>query len=225
MSLKLIKWAFYLLLLTFSFLFLYHNNNAVILDVYEYKIYTSTGILLFVLLAVWVVLLRIFILYNLVKFKIRLHLAKKEYDKKFESPHVQMENALEKGFSRSFVRLLYNNADLKSYKLYESFAKSLSPQKKLKIATRLYKKHPDNSVAGLMYAQELCLNQRYEEARKIVSDFVENRSIITQSPEVLYLLSKLGVEIESKSTGNLDFAQRYLDNIETYTKSHPKTHP
>lgn len=211
---KFYKIAFRLLLLGSLIAILSKNSHSVILNFYTHKVYTTTTIVILAALFLIYLFIKIAVFYNIFKFKLSYFISNKS--KTEGSAYLHMKNAAKKNVPSLFIKSFYNNVNHASYKLFNSVKPKLSSSKYHAICKRIYKKNKDNSVAGLVYCESLIAQKKYNDAKIILVDFLDKRPSIIENSEVMYLLSSLAVKVEKETTGNLDFAQRYLDNIEEF---------
>lgn len=220
--LKIFRYTTFLLFLLAIFLLLNINQHPISINASQYLIYTSDGFLLLTFVITVFIFTQISLLLKDFRYRIMLNIKKKEYNSKFLDSQKEMEDALKVGSKSSFVRLFKENINLKSYKLYKTIESSFSPRKRLRLGKILLSKNPDNTVAKLIYCEILYQSGKFTEAKKIISSVLDTSAVVADK-ELVYLMSKLAIDIELKVHGNLDFAQKYIDNIESLRPFIPKS--
>ncbi len=85
--------------------------------------------------------------------------------------------------------------------------------------TRMHKKEPNNDVFAYIYCKHLFEHGKNEESYKIVKDFINNKMVFIRDRYTFYLFNKLALKLEVAESGNIDFANQYIENINNYSNT------
>jgi hypothetical protein len=231
MKKKLNKWLYWIVKSTIvvsALIYLYKtaefNQTSITFNILNYKVYTTSGfvlaffaILFFIFIKTLVTTLRlryIFKTKNAINlYKTIIKQIRNQDDKKLLSEY------LKKIDKRGFLKTFNQHLKIENIRYYDLYIKNISVQKQLKIALALYNKNKTNSTACYIYSKALFANSDFANAKAILTDFIDYKSILIENAKTMYLMSKLIIECESKLSESFDFVQKYLDYIETYEKN------
>ncbi|MCH5600356.1 DUF5107 domain-containing protein [Niabella ginsengisoli] len=94
--------------------------------------------------------------------------------------------------------------------LAEYYIRHKQPSKALTIAEPFYKAHPERYIMGMLYAKTLLLNQKYEQADKILSTLNIIPFEGATEGRALYREAKLMQAVASLNSGNADKSKKLI---------------
>ena len=214
----------FILIAVFIAVILKFNQSGVSFEFFEYRIYTTSSFILILFSLLFYLCLRGIYLSLRLKYVFEMRSLKYQYKQtmyktKQQNMSLEISKSLRNLGGKNFVKTFLLDLRLENLPYYKFYTKNMSSFRKLITAKKVYKNNENNSTATIIYAKALKDSAKFTQAKQLLCDFIDNKSLQIQNARSMYIMCQIIVGCEKKISNNLNFVKKYIDYIEDYDKT------